>query len=59
MADRVRLTVTDNFAAELVGGDRVGLSEFRFVAVPEPSSVSLLGLAGGVPAFPQAPLDQK
>jgi hypothetical protein len=35
----VRFTVVENH-----GGDRVGLSEIRFAAVPEPASLVLLGL---------------
>jgi hypothetical protein len=42
-ANFVRLTVTDNhFDGITDGGDRVGISELRFLAVPEPST-SLLG----------------
>lgn len=49
VADRVRITVTDNhFESGGDGGDRVGLTEIRFIgdAVPEPSSAALLGLGG-------------
>lgn len=35
----VRFTVVDNW-----GGDRVGLSEVRFVAIPEPASLGLIGV---------------
>ena len=51
-ADRVRLTVTDNYFGEAgaAGGDRVGLAEVRFLGdvavIPEPSSTALLGLGG-------------
>lgn len=46
-ADRVRLTVTDNFFGPgFNGGDRVSAAEFAFVTVPEPSSAALLGLGG-------------
>ncbi|WP_235203409.1 PEP-CTERM sorting domain-containing protein [Sulfuriroseicoccus oceanibius] len=51
-ADRLRITVTDNFFGEpgRGGGDRVSAAEFAFVgdvaAVPEPSSTALLGLGG-------------
>ena len=34
----VRFTVVDNW-----GGDRVGLSEVRFVAIPEPATLGLIG----------------
>lgn len=46
-ADFVRLTVTDNFHGEAggIGGDRVGLAEFRFIAIPEPTT-ALLGAFG-------------
>lgn len=48
-ADRIRITVTDNFFEDHGGGDRVAAAEFAFVtsaAVPEPSSAALLGLGG-------------
>lgn len=38
-ANAVRITITDNF-----GLDRVGLSEVKFLAVPEPSAALLGGL---------------
>lgn len=42
----VELTIVDNYETEYpTGGDRVGLGEFRVHAVPEPSSVALLGVA--------------
>ncbi len=46
-ANFVRLTVTDNYFGTYSGGDRVGISEIRFMgdAIPEPSS-SLLGAVG-------------
>ncbi|NWK54516.1 PEP-CTERM sorting domain-containing protein [Verrucomicrobiaceae bacterium N1E253] len=50
VADRVRITITDNHFGASGGGDRVGISELAFVgdvvAVPEPSSAALLGLGG-------------
>lgn len=46
-ANAVRMTVTDNqFGGTAAGGDRVGLGEIRFLAVPEPTTLALLGLAG-------------
>ncbi|MCB1134035.1 MAG: PEP-CTERM sorting domain-containing protein [Verrucomicrobiae bacterium] len=47
-ADRIRLTVTDNYygLAGTGGGDRVSAAEFAFTAVPEPSAAILLGLGG-------------
>ncbi|WP_235203410.1 PEP-CTERM sorting domain-containing protein [Sulfuriroseicoccus oceanibius] len=52
-ADRLRITVTDNFFGEagIGGGDRVSAAEFAFIGdnvgkVPEPSSAALLGLGG-------------
>ena len=47
-ADRVRITVTDNYSGTSAGGDRVGLAEIAFqgTVVPEPSSTALLGLGG-------------
>jgi hypothetical protein len=48
-ADFVRLTVLDNhFGGSAAGGDRVGLGEIRFIAVPEPATALLgsLGLLG-------------
>lgn len=49
-ADRVRITVTDNYFGEAggAGGDRASFAEiaFRGTAVPEPSSAALLGLGG-------------
>lgn len=46
-ADSVRITITDNFSGIGTGGDRVGLGEVKFIgtAVPEPSSIVLLGLS--------------
>lgn len=46
-ADTVRATFTDNHfgVGQPAGGDRAGLGELRFVAVPEPSTVLLGGLA--------------
>lgn len=49
----VKMTLTDNYFeapgdgsnGTLAGGDRVGLGEVAFAVVPEPSSLSLLGLA--------------
>ena len=47
-ANQIRLTLTDNYFEDAAGGDRVGLAELRFLAVPEPSSLALilLGLVG-------------
>lgn len=46
-ANAVRMTIFDNrFFTEFPGGDRVGLGELRFVAVPEPSTGLLASLAG-------------
>lgn len=46
-ANAVRMTIFGNhFASEFPGGDRVGLGELRFVAVPEPSTGLLASLAG-------------
>lgn len=53
-ADRIRMTVTDNHfgSAGDGGGDRVGLAEVRFTAVPEPSSAALvLGAFGLLATF--------
>lgn len=45
-ADTVRATFTDNhFGGDAAGGDRLGLGEVKFVAVPEPSTTLLGGLA--------------
>lgn len=45
-ADTVRATFTDNhFGGAEPGGDRLGLGEVKFVAVPEPSTALLSGLA--------------
>lgn len=47
-ANAVRMTITDNHfggGAAGGGGDRVGMGEIRFVAVPEPSTALLGGLA--------------
>lgn len=43
----IRMTLTDNYAgfANGGGGDRVGLGEVRFAAIPEPSTYGLLGAA--------------
>jgi len=41
-----RVSITDNFAEDGPGGDRVAFTEFQFNAVPEPSSTALLGIAG-------------
>lgn len=38
-ADFVRVTITDNY-----DGNRVGLGEVRFVVIPEPGSMALMGL---------------
>ena len=46
LANAVRLTITDNFwdgVGDQGGGDRVGLSEVKFLA-PEPSSLLLTGI---------------
>lgn len=48
-ANFVRMTVTDNQFGGAPGGDRLGMGEIRFIAVPEPStallgSLALLGL---------------
>ena len=45
-ADRVRITVTDNYfgVSGFGGGDRVGAAEFAFVTVPEPAAALLGGL---------------
>lgn len=45
-ANFVRMTVTDNFFGTYDGGDRVGISEIRFMGdvVPEPSAALLGGL---------------
>lgn len=46
-ADTVRMTILDNhFGGTAPGGDRLGLGEVKFVAVPEPSTSLLAGLAG-------------
>lgn len=46
VADQLRMTVTANHFGNATGGDRVGLAEIRFIAIPEPSSTLLLGFAG-------------
>lgn len=48
-ANHVRLTVTDNYFGSYSGGDRVGISEIRFMgdAVPEPSA-AILGSLGAL-----------
>ena len=48
-ANFVRMTVTDNYFGSYSGGDRVGISEIRFMgdAIPEPSSF-LLGSLGAL-----------
>lgn len=48
LADTVRLTITDNYLEAGAGGDRVGLSELRFIAIPEPGTLVLLALAAPV-----------
>lgn len=46
-ADTVRMTMADNhFGGAAAGGDRLGLGEVKFVAIPEPSTSLLAGLAG-------------
>ena len=43
-ADMVRVTFTDNYFGQGAGGDRVGLSEIRFLGsqvVPEPATAGL------------------
>jgi len=46
-ADTVRMTVTDNhFGGASPGGDRIGIGEVKFIAIPEPSTSLLVGLAG-------------
>jgi hypothetical protein len=48
MAQYVQMTITSNYytsATSSTGGDRVGLKELAFEAVPEPASLALLGLA--------------
>ncbi len=47
----IRMTLTDNYAGQAggAGGDRVGLAEVRFTAVPEASTYGLLG-AGALAA---------
>lgn len=45
-ADTVRATFTDNhFGGTADGGDRLGLGEVKFVAIPEPSTALLGGVA--------------
>lgn len=44
-ADTVRLTITDNYLEAGPGGDRVGLAEVRFIAIPEPGTLFLLAVA--------------
>jgi hypothetical protein len=44
-ANAVRMTITDNHFGGPAGGDRVGMGEVRFVAIPEPSSAILGSLA--------------
>ena len=43
-ANTVRMTVTDNHFGVGAGGDRLGIGEVGFIAVPEPSAALLLGL---------------
>ena len=45
-ANFIRMTVTDNFFGTHTGGDRVGISEIRFMgdAVPETSTALLAAL---------------
>lgn len=45
LADTIRITITDNYLEAGAGGDRVGLGEVRFVAIPEPGTLSLLALS--------------
>ena len=44
----VRVTIDDNYFGTVPGGDRVNFTEFQFntVAVPEPSSLLMLGCTG-------------
>lgn len=43
----MRLTVVNNhFGGTAADGDRLGLGEVKFVAVPEPSKAILVGLGG-------------
>lgn len=53
-ADRIRMTVTNNHfgSAGDGGGDRVGLAEIRFTAVPEPTSFAWVSAAlAGIVGF--------
>lgn len=38
----IRMTVTDNHFGNAAGGDRVGIAELRFTAIPEPTSAVAL-----------------
>lgn len=44
-ANAVRIEITDNYHGINTGGDRVGLGEVKFIAIPEPATV-LLGSMG-------------
>ena len=48
LADTVRLTMTDNAGGRGLGGvgpgDRVGLGEVKFLAIPEPGTLALVGV---------------
>ncbi|MGC6457541.1 MAG: PEP-CTERM sorting domain-containing protein [Akkermansiaceae bacterium] len=44
-ANAVRMTITDNHFGGPASEDRVGMGEVRFVAIPEPSTLLLGGLA--------------